>query len=67
MTLDGTEFLRRFLLHVLPTGFVRIRYFGLFVNRVRAQNLDRRRALIEAEPSRAQRRHRPQRSGPSPH
>ncbi|MCC6552395.1 MAG: transposase [Polyangiaceae bacterium] len=33
MTLDGVEFLRRFLLHVLPTGFVRIRYFGLLANR----------------------------------
>jgi hypothetical protein len=51
MTLDGREFLRRFLLHVLPTGFVRIRYFGLFANRVRAPNLDRCRALIEAEPT----------------
>jgi hypothetical protein len=53
MTLDGVEFLRRFLLHVLPTGFVRIRYFGLFANRVRAQNLDRCRALVEAEPAAA--------------
>lgn len=50
MTLSGVEFLRRFLLHVLPTGFVRIRYFGLFANRVRAENLDRCRALIEADP-----------------
>src|SRR5262249_46046637 len=50
MTLDGVEFLRRFLLHVLPKGFVRIRYFGLFANCVRAKNLDRCRALIEAEP-----------------
>src|SRR5277367_3308170 len=33
-----------------PTGFVRIRYFGLFANRVRADNLDRCRALIEADP-----------------
>jgi hypothetical protein len=44
------EFLRRFLLHVLPTGLVRIMYFGLFANRVRAENLDQRRALIEADP-----------------
>jgi hypothetical protein len=54
MTLGGVEFLRRFLLHVLPTGFVRIRYYGLFANRVRAQNLDRCRALIEAELGAAQ-------------
>lgn len=35
MTLDVHEFLRRFLLHVLPPGFVRIRYFGLLANRHR--------------------------------
>jgi hypothetical protein len=50
MTLDGVEFLRRFLLHVLPTGFVRIRYYGLFANCHRAENLERCRALIAAEP-----------------
>ena len=48
MTLDGLEFLRRFLLHVLPTGFVRIRYYGLLANRHRAQNLERCRALLAA-------------------
>jgi hypothetical protein len=39
MTLAAEEFLRRFLLHVLPDGFQRIRYFGLMANRSRAQNL----------------------------
>ena len=39
MTLEADEFLRRFLLHVLPTSFVRIRYFGLLANRHRAQLL----------------------------
>jgi hypothetical protein len=39
MTLEADEFLRRFLLHVLPASFVRIRYFGLFANRQRAQLL----------------------------
>jgi len=48
MTLDGPEFLRRFLLHVLPTGFVRIRYYGLLANRFRAKNLKRCRALLGA-------------------
>lgn len=48
MTLDGLEFLRRFLLHVLPAGFVRIRYYGLLANRYRAQNLERCRALLGA-------------------
>lgn len=46
MTLDGVEFLRRFLLHVLPTGLVRIRYYGLLANRERAENLKRCRALL---------------------
>ena len=48
MSLDGVEFLRRFLLHVLPTGFVRIRYFGFLANRGRAVNLARCRELIAA-------------------
>ena len=37
MTLNVHEFLRRFLLHVLPTGFVRIRYFGLLAHRRRKE------------------------------
>lgn len=48
MTLDGVEFLRRFLLHVLPTAFVRVRYYGLLANRHRAANLARCRALLGA-------------------
>src|SRR5580658_5620680 len=39
MTLDAVEFLRRFLLHVLPSGLVRIRHFGFLANRARKQNL----------------------------
>jgi len=39
LSLDVHEFLRRFLLHVLPVGFVRIRYFGLFAHRNRKQQL----------------------------
>ena len=39
MTLDAVEFIRRFLLHVLPSGFVRIRHFGFLANRVRRENL----------------------------
>ena len=39
MTLEADEFLRRFLLHVLPASFVRIRYFGLLANRHRTQLL----------------------------
>ena len=48
MTLPGVEFLRRFLLHVLPTDFVRIRYYGLFANRCRAKNIARCRELLAA-------------------
>ncbi len=39
MTLPATEFLRRFFLHVLPKGFVRIRHFGFLANRFRASRL----------------------------
>jgi len=46
MTLAGTEFLRRFLLHILPKGFVRIRHFGLLANRVRRGKLAQCRALL---------------------
>lgn len=46
MSLEGVEFLRRFLMHVLPSGFHRIRYYGLFANRHRATNLERCRDLL---------------------
>ena len=39
MTVTGEEFLRRFLLHVLPKGFIRIRFFGFLAARRRAQLL----------------------------
>ena len=46
MTLTTDEFIRRFLIHVLPKGFHRIRHYGLFANPVRRDNLTRlRRAL----------------------
>lgn len=50
MTLAGTEFLRRFLLHVLPSGFMRIRHFGLLANRARTANLRRCRELLGSAP-----------------
>jgi hypothetical protein len=46
MTLDALEFLRRFFLHVLPHGFVRIRYYGFLANRHRAEKLQLCRALF---------------------
>jgi hypothetical protein len=47
MTLEADEFLRRFLLHVLPASFVRIRYFGLLANRQRAQLLNLCRSHLQ--------------------
>ncbi len=46
MTLDVGEFMRRFLLHVLPTGFHRIRHYGIFANPTRKANLALARALL---------------------
>jgi len=46
MTLDPDEFIRRFLLHVLPSGFHRIRYYGLIANTTRKDNLARARKLL---------------------
>jgi predicted Zn-ribbon and HTH transcriptional regulator len=46
MTLTGEEFLRRFVQHVLPKGFPRIRYFGWLANRRRSQLLPRCRLLL---------------------
>ena len=48
MRLDGKEFIRRFLLHVLPPGFQRIRHYGLLGNRHRAVKLARCRELLAA-------------------
>jgi hypothetical protein len=47
MTLEATEFIRRFLMHVMPAGFVRIRYYGFMANRRRAENLARCRRLLD--------------------
>lgn len=50
MDLEVDEFLRRFLLHVVPDGFVRIRHFGLLANRRRAAALGQCRALLTQPP-----------------
>lgn len=49
MSLTGVEFLRRFLLHVLPKGFVRIRHFGLLANRHRQEKLALCRKLLNVD------------------
>jgi hypothetical protein len=48
MTLASDEFIRRFLIHVLPHGFHRIRHYGLFASTGRADNIARARELINA-------------------
>ncbi len=52
MTLEPGEFIRRFLMHVLPKGFHRIRHYGLLANggATRAEKLARARQLIAAAP-----------------
>ena len=48
MRLTAGEFMRRFLLHVLPAGFPRIRHYGLLANAARRENLARARDLLDA-------------------
>ena len=48
MTLDAVEFLRRFVQHVLPRGFVKIRHYGLLASRHRRERLQRSRQLLMA-------------------
>ncbi len=55
MSLDTSEFMRRFLMHTLPKNFVRIRYYGFLANRQRNENLELCRKLLgvsveQAEP-----------------
>jgi hypothetical protein len=49
MTLEAHEFMRRFLLHVLPDGFHRIRHYGLLTNAGRRRRLAQVRALLLCE------------------
>jgi hypothetical protein len=50
MTLATDEFIRRFLMHVLPAGFHRIRYYGLLASSKRAENVARARELLKPPP-----------------
>src|SRR6201997_208335 len=50
MTLDAHEFIRRFLIHVLPTGFHRIRHYGLLASGVKANNPVLARKLLDVAP-----------------
>jgi hypothetical protein len=51
MTLSATEFIRRFLLHILPSSFVKIRYYGFMANRSRKANIAHCRALLGQSPT----------------
>ena len=51
MTLEANEFIRRFLLHVLPQGLQRIRYYGLMGNRHREEKLAKCRQLLDMAPN----------------
>jgi Putative transposase len=48
MTLEAAEFIRRFLLHLLPSGLHRIRHYGLLAGTARARNIERARQLLAA-------------------
>ena len=50
MTLTGEERLRRYLLHVLPKRFMRVRHFGFLANRCRAQRFPAIRTALAAPP-----------------
>jgi len=49
MTLTTAEFIRRFLIHVLPSGFHRIRHYGLLASGTRADNIARARRLLDVQ------------------
>ena len=54
MTLDLVEFIRRFLSHVLPKGFHRIRHYGLFASTNRTETMEAVRKLLDLAPSAAE-------------
>jgi predicted Zn-ribbon and HTH transcriptional regulator len=51
LPLEAHEFIRRFLLHVLPDGFMRIRHFGFLANRSKKQTLTQCRKLLKLDPA----------------
>jgi hypothetical protein len=57
MTLSTGEFIRRFLIHVLPQGFHRIRHYGLLASGTRADNIGRARELLNSPAPQAEAGH----------
>ena len=51
MKLELDEFIRRFLLHVLPKGFFKVRYYGIFANTHRKENVAKAKAFLSEEKS----------------
>ena len=51
MTLTPAEFIRRFLLHVLPSGFMRIRHYGILANRAKREKLAQARTTLDSAPA----------------
>ena len=51
MTLEAKEFIRRFLLYVIPQGFMRIRHFGFLANRTEKHALSQCRKLLGLNPA----------------
>jgi hypothetical protein len=65
MTLDTGEFIRRFLIHVLPKGFHRIRHYGWMANTTRVESLAQARELLHVEPVAASGDELPESSAPT--
>ena len=65
MTLAAGEFIRRFLLHVLPDRFMRIRHFGFLANRCRTEKIERARRLLEEDATATGRATQDLKSGPA--
>jgi hypothetical protein len=60
MSLDAFEFIRRFLLHILPDGFMKIRHFGILSNRTRKTKLTRCKRLLRVKSDRANESSKPE-------
>src|SRR5262249_33606563 len=66
MTLATYEFIRRFLIHILPNGFHRIRHYGLFASSKRVENIARIRELLVVPPPQTEPADAPDRNDPQP-
>jgi hypothetical protein len=58
LTLEGPEFVRRFLMHIVPKGLMRVRHYGFLANRCRRRKLERARAALAVVDEAATRKER---------